>query len=50
MGLSHALAYTRIDGFDVVGVCSRNVAQVQLPPALEWAARYSSFDEALREA
>ena len=50
MGLSHALAYTRIDGFDVVGVCSRNVAQVQLPPALEWAARYASFDEALREA
>jgi predicted dehydrogenase len=50
MGLSHALAYTRIEGFTVVGVCSRNVARVELPPALEWAARYASFDEALRDS
>ena len=50
MGLSHALAYTRIEGFDVVGVCSRNVAQARLPAALDWAARYSSFDDALRDA
>ena len=50
MGLSHALAYTRIEGFEVVGVCSRHVAHVQLPPALDWAARYASFDEALRGA
>jgi predicted dehydrogenase len=27
MGMSHALAYTRIDGFAVAGVCERNIAR-----------------------
>jgi predicted dehydrogenase len=47
MGMSHALAYTRIDGFEVVGLCERNIARRQLPKALAGVARYTSFDEAL---
>jgi predicted homoserine dehydrogenase-like protein len=30
MGMSHALAYTRIPGFEVVGVCERRVADRKL--------------------
>ena len=32
MGMSPALAYTRIPGFEVVGVCERRVADRKLPP------------------
>ena len=31
MGMSHALAYTRIPGFEVVGVCERRIAERKLP-------------------
>ena len=31
MGMSHALAYTRIPGFEVVGVCERRIANRDLP-------------------
>jgi predicted dehydrogenase len=34
MGMSHALAYTRIPGLEVVGVCERRIADHKLPPAL----------------
>ena len=34
MGMSHALAYARIDGFEVVGVCARRIASMELPDAL----------------
>ena len=47
MGLSHALAYTRIDGFEVVGTCERNLATRTLPPALQGARRFTDYDEAL---
>ena len=47
MGLSHALAYTRIDGFEVVGVCERNIAERTLPEALAGARRFTDYDEAL---
>ena len=30
MGMSHALAYTRIPGFEVVGVCERRIAEPQV--------------------
>ncbi len=33
MGMSHALAYTRVPGFEVVGVCERRIANRKLPPA-----------------
>ena len=34
MGMSHALAYSRIEGFEVVGVCERRIAERELPEAL----------------
>jgi predicted dehydrogenase len=47
MGMSHALAYARIPGFKVVGVCERRIAARKLPPQLEQAERFSNFEEAL---
>ena len=47
MGLSHAMAYARIDGFDVVGVCDRNIAERTLPAELAGARRFTDYDEAL---
>ena len=47
MGLSHALAYTRIDGFEVAGVCARRVHSMDLPEALSGAGKYDDFDKAL---
>jgi predicted dehydrogenase len=49
MGMSHALAYTRIPGLEVVGVCTRHIDQVKLPEALQGARKFSDFDTALRE-
>ncbi len=49
MGMSHALAYTRIPEFEVVGVCTRNIENKQLPEALTGAERYSTYDQALKE-
>ena len=47
MGMSHARAYTRIDGYQVAAVCERNIARRDLPAELASAARFSDFDEAL---
>ena len=47
MGMSHAMAYTRIDGFDVVGVCERNIETRTLPDAMADAARFTDYQEAL---
>jgi predicted dehydrogenase len=49
MGMSHALAYARIPGVEVVGVCTRHIDAVKLPDALAPARRYHSFDTALGE-
>src|SRR5215475_8265864 len=49
MGMSHALAYTRIPGFDVVGVCERRIADRTLPPELAEAKKFAKFEEALAE-
>ena len=49
MGMSHALAYARIPGFEVVGVCERRIAERELPEALAGAKRFNSFDTALAE-
>ncbi len=35
MGMSHALACTRIADFDVTGVCDRYIAKRELPEALQ---------------
>ena len=49
MGMSHALAYTRIPGFEVVGVCERRIADRKLPPELANAKKFDNFDKALAE-
>ena len=49
MGMSHALAYTRIPGFEVAGVCTRRIADKNLPEPLAGAKRYARFDTALAE-
>ena len=49
MGMSHALAYTRIPGFEVVGVCERRIAKRKLPDALKGAKKFDNFDKALAE-
>jgi predicted dehydrogenase len=47
MGMSHALAYTRIEGFEVVGVCERRIADRKLPPALQGTRPFARYEEAL---
>jgi predicted dehydrogenase len=47
MGSSHALAYSRIDGFEVAGLCTRGIRSRKLPAALAGAPTFTSFDEAL---
>jgi predicted dehydrogenase len=47
MGMSHALAYTRIDGFEVVGLCERHIGERTLTPALQKAAQFTHFEDAL---
>jgi predicted dehydrogenase len=49
MGMSHALAYTRLPDVEVVGVCTRHIDKVNLPDALKAAKKFSDFDTALRE-
>jgi predicted dehydrogenase len=49
MGMSHAFAYTRIPGFEVVGVCERRIVKRELPPALANTARFANFEQALAE-
>ena len=50
MGMSHALAYTRIGEFDVIGVCTRGIATKTLPDALAGAKRYGNYEQALAES
>jgi predicted dehydrogenase len=47
MGMGHALAYTRISEFEVVGVCERRIAKRELPDALKNAQRFDAFEKAL---
>jgi predicted dehydrogenase len=47
MGLSHALAYARIEGYEIAGLCTRNIDGIELPTALRDAPRFTDFDEAL---
>src|SRR6185295_3177615 len=49
MGMSHALAYTRIPGYEVVGVCTRHIDRVKIPEALSKAKKFSDYDTALKE-
>ena len=49
MGMSHALAYTRIPGFEVQGVCERRIASRTLPDALKNVRKFDNFEKALAE-
>ena len=48
MGMSHAKAYTRIEGFEVAAVCERRIAERVLPPELQKAQRFADYGEALK--
>ena len=51
MGLSHALAYQAIDGFEIVGLMSRSIrGRNDLPPVLAELPRYDDFEQALKKA
>ena len=51
MGLSHALAYDKIEGFELVGLCSRSIrGRNDLPAELASLPRYENVDEALADA
>ncbi len=47
MGMSHALAYSRIEGFEVSGLCTRNIESIDLPGSLRQAKRFTEYEEAL---
>jgi len=48
MGMSHAQAYTRIDGYEVAALCERGIAKRTLPPELQAAQRFTDYSEALK--
>src|SRR5262245_48675633 len=50
MGVSHAKAYDRIDGYELAGLCARSIAGRDDLPA-EWAdiPRFSDYYEALEK-
>lgn len=41
MGRSHAIAYTKIPGVEVAGVCTRHADRLELPPELAGAERFT---------
>ena len=50
MGVSHAKAYHRLDGFQIVGLCSRNLsAQTELPTELAGYPRFCDYAQVLAE-
>ena len=50
MGTSHAKAYHRLDGFEMVGLMSRTIkSRDDLPPELDGYPRFEDFGEAMAE-
>jgi predicted dehydrogenase len=47
MGMSHARAYARIDGFALAGLCARHIRTTHLPTELREIPAFTSFDDAL---
>ncbi len=48
MGISHAKAYHALDGFEIVGLCSRHATTMtDLPPELAGYPRFDGYPEAL---
>ncbi len=48
MGMSHAKAYARIDGYEVAALCERRIAERNLPPELAKAQRFADYGAALK--
>jgi predicted dehydrogenase len=49
MGASHASAYHRIEGFEIVGLCARSIATKTLPDELAGYPRFDNYEKALAE-
>jgi len=48
MGLSHARAYKAIDGFEIAGLCSRNIGErADLAAEFPGIAQFNDYAEAL---
>ena len=48
MGMSHARAYARLEGFEVIGLCTRNIHERRdLPPELTDLPRFDDYANAL---
>ncbi len=47
MGASHASAYHRMDGFEIVGLMSRSIKSKKIPDELAGYPLFEDFDEAL---
>lgn len=50
MGASHASAYHRNDGFEIVGLMSRSITSREIPAELQNYPLFEDFDTALAEA
>ncbi|MCT8989155.1 Gfo/Idh/MocA family oxidoreductase [Chelativorans sp. SCAU2101] len=49
MGVSHAKAYHKLDGFEIVGLMSRTIKSHELPEPISGYPRFENFEEALAE-
>jgi predicted dehydrogenase len=49
MGASHASAYHRMEGFEIVGLCARSIASKSLPEELAGYPRFDDYEKALAE-
>ena len=49
MGASHASAYHRMDGFEIVGLCARSIASKTLPDELAGYPLFEDYETALAE-
>lgn len=48
MGMSHARAYSRLGGFEIAGLCTRNIlGRLDLPPELAELPRFDNYGDAL---
>jgi predicted dehydrogenase len=48
MGLAHARAYDRLDGFELAGLCTRGIAtRTDLPASWSGIPRFADYEEAL---
>ena len=50
MGASHASAYHRMDGYEIVGLMSRTIKSKTIPEALRGYPLFEDYDQALAEA